>query len=566
MHFVLHALRFWKVSSIMLGFLYFLSIPMADACPDGMRSYWRLEGDGPLFYDSINRPLGNNASCASECPVSIPDGAVGKAVRFSDSDTSGLEVPGNQELIWSSTQSFSFELWIRFGEATGDYQVLMGRGDENFFWNISILPDNTVRFTMQDFSGAIVLNSKKEISSFGSALGLRWHHVAVTRNGQSGETQMFVDGSREDRVVQNLQGALASDLLPLVIAWSGDEHNALRFNGSLDEVAIYNRELSAKEIRSHYFLARKYCDPFNTPLKIMPMGDSITFDNYSGDNRPLEDRTSYRYDLWLSLSKNAYECDFVGSEQTGQSIPGFDPDNAGFPGILPSELAGLLATSYNSEPEPISPGYYVGGVTSDTPYLSNFSCDVVLLHVGTVGLFSTAVIPGYIQGVRDILAEIDRQSPRCTVLIARIIHKVSEFTTSDPNAENSATHLFNEALERMVQDRITAGDKLILVDMEDGAGLRYILGKDMIDDLHPSESGYSKMADLWFANLSRIMPPVVVAQDDGGGGGGGCFIQSTTGETRSAFYPDGLGLVLLLAFIPAIFCCKTLLTPENVSL
>ena len=53
--------------------------------------------------------------------------------------------------------------------------------------------------------------------------------------------------------------------------------------------------------------------------------------------------------------------------------------------------------------------------------------------------------------------------------------------------------------------------KIFLVDMENGAGFDYNRTTDnppgdMWDKLHPFETGYAKMADLWFAGLTQILP------------------------------------------------------------
>jgi hypothetical protein len=60
----------------------------------------------------------------------------------------------------------------------------------------------------------------------------------------------------------------------------------------------------------------------------------------------------------------------------------------------------------------------------------------------------------------------------------------------------------------MVQARIDGGDKIIMVDMEDGAGLIYSFqpAGDMWDSLHPYASGYTKMASEWFPSISSILP------------------------------------------------------------
>ena len=51
-------------------------------------------------------------------------------------------------------------------------------------------------------------------------------------------------------------------------------------------------------------------------IKIMPLGNSITYDNNIGDTRPKTDpsRVAYRQKLFELLELEGYNFDFVGSE------------------------------------------------------------------------------------------------------------------------------------------------------------------------------------------------------------------------------------------------------------
>lgn len=499
---------FRKIGWISLALLIVAFSAGADTCPQGIVAYWRMEQKAPPFYDAVNLSDQNNADCTDRCPTSIAGGVVGGAVRFLAAGATGLEVKGNPDLISSGVGDFTIALWARLDGPSGGPQVLIGRGRGGFFWRISISPRLTASFMMGDGVHSLVLESVKRVSTVVSPLGARWHHIVVTRNGDSGVTRLYMDGLEQGRVGKSIPGAFTSNVAPLVLGWSGDVANAQRFDGSLDEVAIFNRVLEPTQIRSHYYLARHYCKLLDAPVRIMPVGDSITYDNHAGDTRTAGQRVAYRYALWRLLRKNGCFFDFVGSEQAGLDFPGFDPDNAGFPGILPSQLAQLFETSFNSQPEPAAPGYYVGGATEDTPYLRNFPCEVLLLHVGTVQLEHSSQIPNYINGVRALLEQVDRYSPHTTVLVAKIIHKAGDITACDPEGKESVTYRYNRALEQMVEQRIAAGAKLVLVDMEKGAGLTYTLGEDMQDDLHPNEAGYAKMAARWCEELIRFLPPV----------------------------------------------------------
>jgi hypothetical protein len=54
----------------------------------------------------------------------------------------------------------------------------------------------------------------------------------------------------------------------------------------------------------------------------------------------------------------------------------------------------------------------------------------------------------------------------------------------------------------MVQQRLDRGGKLIMVDME--SALTY--PDDMIDELHPNQDGFNKMAVVWYNSLTSFLP------------------------------------------------------------
>jgi len=217
----------------------------------------------------------------------------------------------------------------------------------------------------------------------------------------------------------------------------------------------------------------------------MPLGDSITWDDRIGDNRTDGERISYRYRLWQLLTDAGYDFDFVGSQYTGYDIfP--DAENEGHPGWTDDDIA---ASVYD--------------------FLLDNPAEIILLHIGTNDFGPD---PG---GVKDILDEIDRYEAdfgiNITVILARIINRSnyhSGTTLFNDNVEELAFSRVNIITDPAYPDRIIFGAQ---VDMEDGAGIDYNLitdnpPGDMWDNLHPSETGYSKMADVWFFALIDILP------------------------------------------------------------
>jgi hypothetical protein len=212
-------------------------------------------------------------------------------------------------------------------------------------------------------------------------------------------------------------------------------------------------------------------------IRILPLGDSITYDNRRKDMRPVGIRLAYRYSLYQMLVSAGYEVDFVGSEDAGFRFLGaHQDDNAGFPGITDDQLAGLMRTGYAAHTQKqVTPG----------PYLESYPADVILLHIGT-----NRVAPSPAD-VTDILDAIRDSDPDVFVIVARII---------DRYPHDEVTALFNDNVEAAVRDRNDA--HISLVDMERGAGIDYYM--DMDDDLHPNNRGYEKMAATWFDALVAL--------------------------------------------------------------
>jgi lysophospholipase L1-like esterase len=220
-------------------------------------------------------------------------------------------------------------------------------------------------------------------------------------------------------------------------------------------------------------------------VHIMPLGDSITEGGYYLHSKDTEKNKfiAYRAMLWSKLHDANYSVDFVGSKSGGKDYKDyndttFDMDHEGHNGWKADEIDGIIDTSLTTNP-----------------------ADVVLLHVGTNDLVQKYDIESTVTDITNILDKIKAHNTHTTVVVARIINRMTY---------NQETTDFNVALNTMVQSRITNGDDIILVDMENGADINY--STDMVPDtpslggLHPNETGYTKMADLWLSALKTVIP------------------------------------------------------------
>ncbi len=240
-------------------------------------------------------------------------------------------------------------------------------------------------------------------------------------------------------------------------------------------------------------------------LEILPLGNSITrgsmclngsISNCDGLGDAFA--IGYRLRLYDLMIGAGYNIDYVGSNHFGYSLMS-DSDNGGFSGIRDEWLADIMESGTSS---------YTGQVTTGA-YLNSFPADIILLHIGTNDVMAGPTQYNTVYDVGRILDAIDdyetAHNRPILVLLARII-SMQDY----PCNTNIGVKTYNNKLVTMAQNRINSGDKIIIVDMECGAGLDYF--SDLMDQAHPNQTGYDKMADKWFEVINGINTAPVVTQ------------------------------------------------------
>lgn len=203
----------------------------ALAAPTGLVGWWRAE-------DDTKDALGNGDGTPSSSMGFAP-GFVGHAFSFSGR-APGVSV-GNP--LAFQLQNFSIEAWIKradnnslsqdnpyggdiFAGGYGSYGLAMGQ-------------------TGELIAGQIGVSS---VSSSGKVADTQWHHVAVTKNGQS--VKFYIDGQPAGTASYNPTFTFGT---PFAIGSLGAtfDYN-YTFWGLIDETSLYNRALSGSEIGAIY--------------------------------------------------------------------------------------------------------------------------------------------------------------------------------------------------------------------------------------------------------------------------------------------------------------------------
>ncbi len=146
----------------------------------------------------------------------------------------------------SLANAFSIAFWVRTTQTAGTPQWYNGAG----------LIDGDVPSNANDFGVTLVGNKlgfgvgnpDTTITSTNAINDGQWHHCVVTRQQATGAMRIYVDGNLQGTGAgsRNTLSAPTRLLLGAVASGSGF------FNGSLDEVKLFRRTLSASEVAALY--------------------------------------------------------------------------------------------------------------------------------------------------------------------------------------------------------------------------------------------------------------------------------------------------------------------------
>lgn len=215
---------------------------------------------------------------------------------------------------------------------------------------------------------------------------------------------------------------------------------------------------------------------YNQPLKIMPLGDSITYGIIGTNDR---DSGGYRTELWNKFVADGLKVEFVGSLSSGPDSLS-NKDHEGHPGWTITQIA-----------------------ASVNEWLNTSGPDLVLLTIGTndTGKRSLRIMLDEISALID---QITAHSPNVHLLVASIppIHP-----SVNPAIRVLRAIYFNAAMPNIVNSKVTQGKKVDFVDMRSLTmnDLTCSVSLDLDNGLHPNAQGYRKIANFWHDAIFKVI-------------------------------------------------------------
>lgn len=211
---------------------------------DNPIAYWRLGDFNGLARDWTNR--GHEGTYQGTAFASTPAIGGGKnGSAFLNGTTGYIAIPAAPDL--DLTGACTVEAWCKTLQVTGQRTLVGGWDDAspNAGWGLAVGNGGNGRAAMKIPGAGAFLNATTPLVFDGA-----WHHLVGTLDGVT--ARLYVDGAEVANVAAGAHASYTGVRALGRIANAAAEF----FNGSVDEVAIYNTALAPSRVAAHYLAGR----------------------------------------------------------------------------------------------------------------------------------------------------------------------------------------------------------------------------------------------------------------------------------------------------------------------
>lgn len=217
-----------------------LLTPDCPLTPYGLVSWWPGEGN------TLDNQKQNNG--VAEGGLSYGPGEVHQAFYFDGMDAD-VRVPASASLDVGAGSGFTIECWIEPTDTSQTHPIVQWRDPANQFWRVTFNVEGGGRLSVFMINPADGSN-RYLFTQTGLISPWVWQHVAMTYDNTTGAACIYVNGIKMAQ--GNFGISRPTTTGPVYLGQYLWGSNLAWFAGSMDEVSIYNRVLTADEIMAIY--------------------------------------------------------------------------------------------------------------------------------------------------------------------------------------------------------------------------------------------------------------------------------------------------------------------------
>lgn len=207
-------------------------------------SYWKLDESSGNATDSVSsNTLTNNNT------VTYSAGKINNGANFVSASSKYLSIADNASL--SITGNLSISAWVNFSStpSSGNYYAIVSK--------LNGSPNYSYAFNLYNNAGTLSLYFQNSTNGTAVTQGLvawtpttsTWYHISAVYTAAAGSVSFYVNGVQQGSTQTGL-GTSIFDSTSLFAIGFYDGGNY--FDGSIDEVGIWSRALSADEVSQLY--------------------------------------------------------------------------------------------------------------------------------------------------------------------------------------------------------------------------------------------------------------------------------------------------------------------------
>ena len=211
---------------------------------NSLLGWWRFDSDNGRFVEDHSTYQKNGTMCNMNVGLNngtsgwTTEGKFGNAMMFDGLDDR-VEIPDNSayDIPIQSDGKITMEAWVYPLDLTYESGVLSKRSN----YRMIIRSGGELKFQTFGWTGGYSASKVKENE---------WSHIALTYNGETDQLKFYLNGNNV-RTVNSYVPNGGTNGNALLIG-RGHDLTMPTFNGTIDEVRLWNRALNPEEIKASY--------------------------------------------------------------------------------------------------------------------------------------------------------------------------------------------------------------------------------------------------------------------------------------------------------------------------